>query len=228
MADAPGNPQRCPLCGSALYGWLTLPDPATRPTVGMPADVDVDEEAEAPPARLLDRCESCGLGVPRGERIDLAAELRALERPLQDGGRELVTPNRAGIAATLGGEAWTCLDDTPGRLLLTPRSLELLAERVEREIGRPRFPKLGRNQRWMWQTLVNGLTLHPNFAREVLAGRLRAENSRGRVAFAIDCVVTALAAPLVLLVSFPLELVAALIRRGGEIVTSLPDGAGRP
>lgn len=70
----------------------------------------------------------------------------------------------------------------------------------------------------MWQTLVNGLTFHPNFAREVRAGRLRATTARSRLTFAIDCVVTALAAPLVLLASVPLELVSALAGRGGELV----------
>ena len=58
----------------------------------------------------------------------------------------------------------------------------------------------------MWQTMLNGLTFHPNFAREVRAGRLRAGDSpRGRWAFAIDSVVTVLGAPLVLLLSAPLR-----------------------
>ena len=58
-------------------------------------------------------------------------------------------------------------------------------------------------------------------AREVRAGRLRAGNSpRGRWAFAIDSVVTVLGAPLVLLLSAPSELVAALVRRGGELTAS--------
>jgi hypothetical protein len=73
----------------------------------------------------------------------------------------------------------------------------------------------------MWQTLLNGLTLHPNFAREVRAGRLRPSGGRGRVAFAVDCVATVLAAPLVALVSFPLELVAVALRRGGLIQARL-------
>jgi hypothetical protein len=225
MADASGRPQRCPLDGGALDPWLTLPDPATRPTVGMPTGVNPDDAEASVAARLLDRCQGCGAGVPRHETIDLAAELSALERRRDDGRLELASPNRGGLAATLGGEAWACLDDAPGRLLLTPRSLELLAVRSGRAIERVRFPKLGRNQGWMWQTLINGLTLHPNFAREVRAGRLRAANSRGPISFAIDCVVTVLAAPLVALVSFPLELAAALARRGGEIVAPVAGGS---
>ena len=73
----------------------------------------------------------------------------------------------------------------------------------------------------MWQTLINGLTFHPNFAREVRAGRLRMANARNRFTFVADCVATVLAAPFVLLASFPLELVAALSRRGGGIVAPL-------
>ena len=69
----------------------------------------------------------------------------------------------------------------------------------------------------MWQTLLNGLTFHPNFAREVRAGRLRPDSARGRFAYAADLVVTVLGAPLIAIVSAPLELVAALARRGGEI-----------
>jgi hypothetical protein len=69
----------------------------------------------------------------------------------------------------------------------------------------------------MWQTLLNGLTFHPNFAREVRAGRLRPAGARSRFAFAVDSVVTVLGAPLIALVSVPLELIAALARRGGEI-----------
>jgi hypothetical protein len=72
----------------------------------------------------------------------------------------------------------------------------------------------------MWQTLLNGLTFHPNFAREVRAGRLRPANARSRVKFAVDSIVTVLGAPLVALASFPLEAIAALARRGGLMVAT--------
>jgi hypothetical protein len=71
----------------------------------------------------------------------------------------------------------------------------------------------------MWQTLLNGLTFHPNFAREVGAGRLRPGNARSRLAFALDSVVTVLGAPLIALLSIPLESVASLLHRGGELRT---------
>jgi len=102
-------------------------------------------------------------------------------------------------------------------LILTPQALESLLERSGGELERVRYPALGRNQRWMWQTLMNALTFHPNFAREAIAGRLRPRRGRDRLTFAIDLVVSVLAAPLVALVSLPLETGAALLRRGGEM-----------
>lgn len=169
--------------------------------------------------RVLERCESCGLGVAQaGGPIDLEAEARAISTTLDDGSPALVAANRTSIQATIGGEGWAAIDIGPGRLLHSRRSLRLLAERTGGELAGVRCSRFGRNQGWMWQTLVNGLTFHPNFAREVRAGRLRASTARSRLTFAIDCVVTALAAPLVLLASVPLELVSALAGRGGELV----------
>ena len=81
-------------------------------------------------------------------------------------------------------------------------AMGLLAERTNTDVGEIEFPPLGPNQGWMWQTILNGLTFHPNFARDVRAGRLRPAGSRGRFAFAIDCVVSVLAAPFVLVLSF--------------------------
>ena len=71
----------------------------------------------------------------------------------------------------------------------------------------------------MWQTLLNGLTFHPNFAREVRAGRLRPATARSRLTFTLDSVVTVLGGSLIALLSIPLELVASLLRRGGELRT---------
>ena len=201
----------CPLCGRALHPWRTLaPSPAAA-SVGLPLAADPENE------RVLERCESCGLALEHGREVDLEVEWQAVSQLDPHGGREVAIPNSASFQAALGGEGWAAIDETPSRLLHTPRSLVLLAERTGHELGPPRFPRFGRNQTWMWQTLLNGLTLHPNFAREARAGRLRPGNARGRAAFAIDIVVTVLAAPLVGLVSVPLELAAALARRGGEM-----------
>ena len=203
--------QECPLCGEPLYPWLALPPVPGEATIGMPLAADPETE------RVLVRCERCGVALERDREVDLIAEWEAICRPAQTRGREISVPNRASLQAGIGAEGWVAIDSTPGRLLLTPRSLELLAERTGNRVEALRFPPLGRNQGWMWQTLLNGLTLHPNFAREVRAGRLRPSTGRSRGAFALDLVVSALAAPLVALLSFPLELVAALARRGGEL-----------
>ena len=169
--------------------------------------------------RVLERCEDCGVAVEAApDEVDLAAEVESLQRwP----GGAVAAPNRGSWQASLGAEGWAAIHERRGRLLLTPRSLALLAERTGHELAEVRFTRFGPNQRWMWQTLLNGLTFHPNFAREVWSRRLRPSNARGPVSFAIDCVVTVLAAPLVLLVSVPLELTAALTRRGGELVAVL-------
>ena len=216
MVAAGPTEKRCPLCGSPLYGWLTLPDPTSQPTVGRPAEADG--------GRVIDRCEECGAGVEEAaEPIDLARELRAVEVELGDGVRGVRAANRRSWQASLGGEGWAPIDARPGRLLLTPRALELLAERAGVPLGEVAFPPLGPNQGWMWQTLLNGLTFHPNFIREVRAGRLRPATARNRFAFFADCVASVLAAPLVLLVSAPLELLAALAGRGGAIQARLRD-----
>lgn len=192
----------CPLCGQPLYGWIAIPRPGTN-------------GAEA--AIVVDRCENCGVAVPRGRRIDTVAEWEAVSRPAGDGARSIAIPDRAGLQAAIGAEHWAAIDESPGQLLLTRPSLELLAEQNGYALEHVRWPVLGRNQGWMWQTLLNGLTFHPNFAREWRRGRLRAAAARGRLRYAVDVVVTVLGAPLVALVSFPLEAVAALARRGGEV-----------
>jgi hypothetical protein len=167
--------------------------------------------------RIVDRCESCGVAVERGGHIDVAAEWGAVAGAAPDGERELAIPDRGSLQAAIGLDGWAAIDLTPGSLLLTRKSLSLLAEVNDYRLERTSWPVWGRNQAWMWQTLLNGLTFHPNFAREVRAGRLRARNARSRFAFVVDVMVTVLGAPLVALVSFPLETVAALARRGGEL-----------
>ena len=185
--------RRCPLCGSPLYGWLKLPDPSTRPTVGRPVEPDAGGRGARPLRGVRGRCRGCGrAGRPRG------GGGRLHDRRSRAAAPALAAANRASWQASLGGEGWAAIDVHPGRLLLTPAlRCELLAERAGREVEEVRFTVLGRNQRWMWQTLLNGLTFHPNFAREVRAGRLRPATARNRFAFFADCVATVLAAPLV-------------------------------
>lgn len=204
------DPRPCPLCERPLYGWIALAHEGAGASIGMPLAGDGARE------RVIDRCEHCGVAVAHDDEIDLAAEWAAV-RATAAGDDTISIPNRASLQAAIGVEGWAAIELAPGRLLHTPRSLELLAEANGRRLERLRTPLARRAQAWMWQTLLNGLTFHPNFAREVRAGRLRPASARGRFAFAADCVVTALAAPLVLLASAPLELIAALARRGGEL-----------
>ena len=157
---------------------------------------------------VLERCESCGLGLVRGGDAAL--------RP--GGDRSVVTaPNRRSWQAGLGGSHWAAIDPAAHDLYATPESLSILLEKQGLEAQRVRQPVVGRNQLWMWQTLLNGLTFHDNFAVDVLGGRLRAGNAGNFAAFAIDAVVSVLAALPVALISFPLELLAVVARRGGLI-----------
>ena len=203
----------CPLCGQPLYGWIALPPQSAEASVGM-----LLTEGDAP-ERVIDRCESCGVAVEHGLDVDLAAEWKAVQAPSANGRPAIAVPNRASLQAAIGVQGWAAIELSPGRLLLTPRSLELLARRNAARLEPLRRPLWGRGQAWMWQTLLNGLTFHPNFAREVRAGRLRPATARSRLAFALDSVVTVLGAPLIALISIPLELVASLLRRGGELRT---------
>lgn len=180
---------------------------------------------------LLDRCERCGAGLSRSSPAHPASAVdpgAALEQSLAalvvttDGGkRELRAPNRRSLQAAIGEGNWAALELPSQPLQLTPAALREIAERGGLAPERIRFPIWGRNQLWMWQTLMNALTLHPNFLREAAAGRLRPVTGRGRAAFALDAVVSVLAAPLVALLSVPLETLAALARRGGQIRAEL-------
>jgi hypothetical protein len=186
----------CPLCGQALYPWVTPPEGESH-------------------GRILDRCEGCGVAVERAAGVELDRELEAISAQEPDGTRSAALPNRASLQAGIGGEAWAAIDASPGSMVHTPRSLELLGKQTGHDVDSLGFAILGRNQAWMWQTLLNGLTLHPNFAREAMAGWLRPSTGRGRLAFTVDLVASVLATPFVALVSVPLELVAVALRRGG-------------
>lgn len=208
----------CPLCGQPVYGWIKLPPAGDPGSVGVPARRDGDP-------RVVDRCENCGAAFEHGSEVDLRSELEAVSSPAPSGELVVEAPNRASLQAALSAGGWSALELVGGKLILTPAALRLLVEQNGYRLGAVAFPVVGPNQGWMWQTLVNGLTIHANFARNVRAGTLRASNARSRIAFAADLVATALAAPLVALVSFPAEALAALFKRGGLIrATATPEG----
>lgn len=209
---------RCPLCGARAYPWIGVPLPGVEATVGLTSPVDPEDPDTADRARLVNRCEDCASGIEQDAAIDLDEELERLTVSGEGGERTLEAPNRGSWQAAIGGDGWAALAEWPGRILPTPRGLELLLERTGMEPARPAFPPWGANQRWLWQTVLNGITLHPNFATEVLAGRLRPGNARGRFSFLADAIASLLATPLVGLVSIPVEALAALVGRGGRMV----------
>ncbi|HEX6116984.1 MAG TPA: hypothetical protein VFY99_07775 [Solirubrobacterales bacterium] len=210
-ADA-GSEGACPACGGPLFPWAEA----------HAFDARRDEEY------VLDRCERCGTAVARsspvhpasGPRPRDAADAEVAEllgKPAADGAIELRCPNRRSLQAAIGEGAWAALELPERPLQLTPAGVGAVLARRGLAVSAVRYPAFGRGQRWMWQTLTNALTFQPNFAREVIAGRLRPGATGRPVAFAADLVVSVLAAPLVALLSVPLEAIAALARRGGEM-----------
>ena len=181
----------CPACGQPLLGWAVVEA----------RDPDGGREV------VLERCESCGLGLVRGAGADWSPTSAASSR----------SPTGASWQAGLGGSHWAAIDPAEREAYPTPDALGRLFEKQGLEPQRLRQPPLGRNQLWMWQTLLNGLTFHDDFATDVLGGRLRPRNSRNVAAFAIDAMVSVLAALPVALISVPLELIAVVARRGGLV-----------
>jgi hypothetical protein len=207
-----GAERRCPACGQPLYGWIVVSaaDPKLRTSF------------------VVDRCEECGLGVTRGV-TDPEQMLERASLELRRGGSlEIRAPNRESWQAGIGGDQWAALVLPEQRLHLTPRALPLLLVRHGLEAVRVRQTPLGRNQVWLWQTLLNGFTFHTNFALDVLRRRLTPRTARGLPSFAIDAVVSVLAALPLALVSVPLELLACLARRGGELVITLAPSGSTP
>jgi hypothetical protein len=183
--------RQCPACGTPLLGWAV-----------------VESRSDGGGEVVLERCESCGLGLVRGVRPALEPE----------GSRNVVTAaNRRSWQAGLGGSHWAAIDAAERDAYLTPDALARLLDEQGLEPQRVRQPPVGRNQLWMWQTMLNGLTFHDNFATDVVGGRLRAGNAKNVAAFAIDAIVSVLAALPVALISVPLELIAVVARRGGLI-----------
>jgi hypothetical protein len=167
---------------------------------------------------VIDRCENCGLVVVRGV---VPTSDEAAERLLADGksgnGRVAIrVANAASLQTWLGAENWAALRPGGTPLEPTPRAASLLLARRGLEIRRVRH-LVGPGMASMWQTLLNLLTFHRDFASEAASGRLRPGTGRGRAAFWIDVMVTALAAIPTAFIAVLLEGGAVLARRGGVI-----------
>ena len=195
----PGSP-RCPACGEPLFVWLE--------TEGWGPRED----------QVVDRCENCGLAVARDAVPSADAAIGELLGGADPRAKEVVfrSPNSASLQAWLGAENWAALRPGEGALKPTPRAIELLLGKAGMEPRHSRYLAAA-GMASMWQTLLNLLTFHRDFAGEATSGRLRPGTGRSRGAFFMDVVVTVLAAIPTAGLAVLLEGAGLLARRGGVI-----------
>jgi hypothetical protein len=191
---------RCPACGEPLFVWIE--------TSGYGPRED----------QVIDRCENCGLVIVRGQipTREEAAESLISGAERRDGQLSFRAANAASLQTWLGAENWAALRPGGTPLEPTPRAASLLLARRGLEIRRVRH-LVGPGMASMWQTLLNLLTFHRDFASDAVSGRLRPGTGRGRAAFWTDAVVTVLAAVPTAIIAVVLEGGAVLARRGGVI-----------
>jgi hypothetical protein len=191
---------RCPACGEPLFVWLEASGYGPRED------------------QLIDRCENCGLVVARDAvpSADAAVE-QLLAGASQRGERKLVrAQNSASLQAWLGAENWAALAPGGAAIKPTQRAAALLLARRGMDLRRVRHLAVPGTAS-MWQTLLNLLTFHRDFASEAASGRLRPGTGRGMAAFWIDAMVTVLAAVPTAALAVLLEAGAVIARRGGVI-----------
>jgi hypothetical protein len=201
---------RCPACGEPLFVWVE--------TLGYGARED----------QVIDRCENCGLAVARDAvpSPDKATDALLFGREERGARVAIRVYNAASLQAWLGAENWAALrdirrvapDGAPSHYGIkpTPRAASLLLARRGLEVRRVRhLARAGMAS--MWQTLLNLLTFHRDFASEAVSGRLRPGTGRGRGAFWIDVLVTVLAAIPTAIIAVVLEGAAVIARHGGVI-----------
>jgi hypothetical protein len=183
----PDNPP-CPACGEPLFGWI-------------------DERAGL--AGPVSRCESCGLGVV-GKPGSAGEVLRELDRLGAEQAVAIV--NRDSFSAWIGGAGWAGLG-RGSRYLFTVEAVRRLVAGRDQVVKSTRWSP-GVGIAMMWQTILNAFTFGRNVALGALgrAGAIPAPKLWQRRLDALINVVVALPA---LLVAVPLELLAAVLRRGG-------------
>ena len=196
---APGAP-RCPACGRPLFVWLE--------TEGYGSRED----------QVIDRCENCGLVTVRDAVPSPEHAVDALLFGREESGSTVAirADNAASLQAWLGAENWAALGPGGSGIKPTPRAAGLLLGRRGLEVRRIRH-LIRPGTASMWQTLLNLLTFHRDFASEAASGRLRPGTGRGLAAFWIDAAVTVLAAIPTAIIAILLESGAVLARRGGAI-----------
>ena len=196
---APGD-RRCPACGQPLFVWLE--------TQGYGQRED----------QVIDRCENCGLVVARDA---VPSPERAIDSLMSSRDRRAAriairADNAASLQAWLGAENWAALRPGGHGLKPTPRAASLLLARRALEVRRTRY-LIRPGMAGMWQTLLNLLTFHRDFASEAASRRLRPGTGRSRAAFWVDAVVTVLAAIPTAIIAVLLEGGAVIARRGGAM-----------
>jgi hypothetical protein len=205
--DAP----RCPACGEPLFAWVESAGHGGR-----------EDE-------VIDRCENCGLAAARNALPSSEAAVEGLLSESERRGERVVlrAANAASLQAWLGAENWAVLRPEMKRvgpggapshngIEPTPRAVSLLLARRGLEVRRVRH-LIRPGMASMWQTLLNLLTFHRDFASEAASGRLRPGTGRGLAAFSIDAAITVLAAIPTAFIAVLLESGAVLGRRGGVI-----------
>jgi hypothetical protein len=185
----PENPP-CPACGEPLFGWID-----SRPGLGGP----------------VSRCESCGLGVI-GESAGVGEALAALDRSSRDEVARIA--NRAGFAAWIGGAGWAGLEPGAGYLFTVEAVRRLVANR-DQVVASARWAP-GAGLMTMWQTVLNAFTFGRNIALGAV-GRAAAVPAKKRWQRRIDAAISVAVAIPAMIVTLPLELVAAALRRGGAV-----------
>ncbi len=182
----PDNPP-CPACGEPLFGWI---------------------DARAGLAGPVARCESCGLGVVGGG-AGLDEALAELDR-LRDG-ETIRIADRAGFAAWIGGAGWAGLDPE-SRYLFTTEAVRRLVANRDQVVARARWSP-GAGIATMWQTILNGFTFGRNIALGAV-GRATAVQAERPWQRRLDAAISILVAIPAFLAAVPLELLAAVFRRG--------------
>lgn len=168
-------------------------------------------EARPGLAGPVSRCESCGLGVigPPGETAEALAEL---DRIANDGAVRIA--NRASLSGWIGGAGWAGLE--PGsRYLFTVESVRRLVANRDQVVSRTRWSP-AKGIATMWQTLLNGATFGRNVALGAL-GRSQAVPAERAWQRRLDALISVLAAAPALIAAIPLELIAAVTRRGSTV-----------
>ncbi len=185
----PENPP-CPACGEPLFGWID-----SRPGLAGP----------------VSRCESCGLGVV-GDAGSVAEALATLDRPGKENGVRIA--NRASFSAWIGGAGWAGLE--PGsRYLFTIESVRRLVASRDQVVASARWSP-GTGIATMWQTVLNGFTFGRNVALGAI-GRAAAVPAEKPWQRRLDALISVVVAIPAMLVALPLELIAAVLRRGSAV-----------